>query len=119
MGGNTQELSGLYFTPFSNNYEIINKTTIDTTTAPVSLSLDFVVETDRISANCTNEQSGTEQVNIYIDLLYMLLNVTQLTSSQWYLGLPMGYPVNITGIVEMMKIYEDVLGDDLLALQLG
>lgn len=56
---------------------------------------------------------------MYIDLLYTLLNITTLTSAQWYLGLPFGYPVNVTGIVEMAKIYEDVLGDNLIALQLG
>lgn len=56
---------------------------------------------------------------MYIDLLYTLLNVTTLTDVQWYLGLPFGYPVNVSGIVEMAKIYEDVLGDNLIALQLG
>lgn len=49
----------------------------------------------------------------------MMLNITTLTSTQWYLGLPYGYPVNMTGIATMAKIYEDVLGDNLIALQLG
>lgn len=48
-----------------------------------------------------------------------MLNITTLTNVQWYLGLPFGYPVNVTGIVAMAKIYEDVLGDNLIALQLG
>ena len=58
-------------------------------------------------------------MDIYVDLLYMLNNITTLTSTQWYLGLPFGYPVNVTGIVDLARIYEQVLGDNLLALQLG
>jgi hypothetical protein len=49
----------------------------------------------------------------------MLNNITTLTSTQWYLGLPFGYPVNVTGIVNIARIYEHVLGNNLLALQLG
>lgn len=64
-------------------------------------------------------QTITPEVNVYIDLLYTMLNITTLTGAQWYLGLPFGYPVNVSGIVEMVKIYEEVLGDNLIALQLG
>lgn len=49
----------------------------------------------------------------------MLNNITALTSTQWYLGLPFGYPVNVSGIVNLARIYEEVLGNNLLALQLG
>ena len=49
----------------------------------------------------------------------MLNNITALTSTQWYLGLPFGYPVNVSGIVDLARIYEEVLGNNLLALQLG
>ena len=39
VGGNTQELTELYFTPFNANYEVINKTTIENTLAPVRICL--------------------------------------------------------------------------------
>ncbi|KAF8316086.1 hypothetical protein DL93DRAFT_2056676, partial [Clavulina sp. PMI_390] len=93
VGGNTQELTELFFEPFDTHYEIINKTTIVDTVSPV--------------------------FNIWVDLVYMLSNITALTSANWYLGLPFGYPVNVTGIVAMAETFEQILGDNLLALQLG
>jgi hypothetical protein len=58
-------------------------------------------------------------VNIEIDLLYMMNNITAFLGVNWYLGLPFAYPINITGISEMTGIFEEVLGDSLIALQLG
>ena len=58
-------------------------------------------------------------MNIVIDLLYMLNNITNFVGTNWYLGLPFSYPVNISGISAMTGIIEDVLGDNLIALQLG
>ncbi|KAF8316072.1 hypothetical protein DL93DRAFT_2193867 [Clavulina sp. PMI_390] len=97
VGGNTQELTELFFTPFNSHYEIIDKTVLVNTRSP----------------------TGTPQTNIWIDFLYTLGNITALTSANWYLGLPFGYPVNVTGIVSIAEISQQVLGDSLLALQLG
>lgn len=58
-------------------------------------------------------------MNIEIDLLYMMNNITAFLGVNWYLGLPFAYPVNISGISEMTGIFEEVLGDNLIALQLG
>lgn len=46
-------------------------------------------------------------------------NISALVGVQWYFGLPFAYPLNISGISDMVAIYEEVLGDNLLALQLG
>lgn len=64
-------------------------------------------------------KTATPEVNIDIDLLYMLNNISALLDVNWYLGLPFSYPVNISGISEMTGIFEQVLGDKLIALQLG
>jgi hypothetical protein len=64
-------------------------------------------------------QTATPEVNIDVDLLYMLNNVSALLGVNWYLGLPFAYPVNISGISEMAGIFEEVLGNNLIALQLG
>lgn len=46
-------------------------------------------------------------------------NISELLDVHWYLGLPMAYPLNISGISAMTAVYEEVLGDRLIALQLG
>ncbi|KAF8320735.1 hypothetical protein DL93DRAFT_2073392 [Clavulina sp. PMI_390] len=86
----------LYYTPFPD-YEIINKTILATSEDP----------------------TATPEVDIDIDMLYALNNISALLGTQWYLGLPFSYPVNVTGISELTGIFEQVLGDNLIALQLG
>ncbi|KAF8320741.1 hypothetical protein DL93DRAFT_1730126 [Clavulina sp. PMI_390] len=97
VGGNSQEHTELFYEPFNSHMEITNKT----------LNQD------------PNSPTITPEVNVWIDLLYTLLNITQFTGTQWYLGLPYGYPLNVSGIVEMTLAYEQALGDNLIALQLG
>lgn len=46
-------------------------------------------------------------------------NISALVDTHWYLGLPFAYPLNITGISEMTAIFEEILGDRLIALQMG
>lgn len=58
-------------------------------------------------------------MNIDIDLLYLMNNITAFLGVQWYLGLPFAYPVNISGISEMTGIFEQVLGGNLIGLQMG
>lgn len=64
-------------------------------------------------------QTATPEVDIDIDLLYTLNNMSALLDIQWYLGLPFSYPLNISGISELTGVFEQVLGDNLIALQLG
>lgn len=46
-------------------------------------------------------------------------NISDFVGVNWYLGLPFAYPINTTGISDMTAIFEEVLGDRLIALQLG
>lgn len=49
----------------------------------------------------------------------MMNNITDFVGVNWYLGLPFAYPVNVSGISAMTAVFQEVLGDKLIALQLG
>ena len=117
VGGNSQEHTEFFTTPFDDKFEIINKTLNTNPLSPVCYLISVLHAT--LTLYHQPGKTVTPEVNVYIDLLYTMLNITKLTEAQWYLGLPFGYPVNVSGIVEMAKIYEEVLGDNLIALQLG
>ncbi|KAF9506580.1 glycoside hydrolase family 79 protein [Hydnum rufescens UP504] len=92
VGGNSQEWTQLFFTMFPNQ-EIINKTIVPNTVTP--------------------------QVNIDADLFYMMNNISSLVGTRWYGGLPFADPTNTTGIASIIAFAEQVLGDNLIAMQLG
>ena len=46
-------------------------------------------------------------------------NITTLVGTQWYGGLPFADPTNTTGIASIVAYAEQILGDNLMALQLG
>lgn len=120
VGGNSQENTQLYMTQFPDK-EIINKTVENTPTNPVG-PISPLPETAIGSPRwplISMMQTATPEVNIDIDLLYMLNNISTFLGVNWYLGLPFAYPVNVSGISEMTGIFEQVLGANLIALQLG
>lgn len=61
----------------------------------------------------------TPEVNINSDLFYMMNNASSLVDVQWYGGLPFADPTNSTGIASIIAFAEEILGDRLLAMQLG
>ena len=64
-------------------------------------------------------QTATPDVDVTVDLYYAMTNISALLGVEWYLGLPFKDPTNTTGIAAMMATIEDIMGDRILALQLG
>lgn len=46
-------------------------------------------------------------------------NISNLLGVDWYFGLPFFDPTNITGITTLAVFSEEVLGTNLIALQMG
>ncbi|KAF8324445.1 uncharacterized protein EI90DRAFT_2934654 [Cantharellus anzutake] len=93
VGGNSQESTEIFLETFQPHHEFLNKTVIPGTITP--------------------------EVNIALDLFYAMSNISTFVDVQWYAGLPFAAPLNLSGIATMTAYAEQVLGDNLIALQLG
>ena len=92
VGGNTQDFATLV--PQTSDGKMISKdkaSTFNPTQTPV---LDFTA-----------------------DLIYMLGNISALTNTQWYLGIPFNDTANLR--LQIAEVGEAVLGKNLIGLQVG
>ncbi|KAF8332661.1 uncharacterized protein EI90DRAFT_2917640 [Cantharellus anzutake] len=96
VGGNTQEKARLFFTNFQG-YEVINK----------SVNMD------------ASNPTLTPDVDINVDLFYMMMNISGLLGVEWYSGLPFKDPTNTTGIAAITATIEEIMGDRIIGLQMG
>ena len=93
VGGNSQESTELFFQTFEPRHEFLNKTVVNGTVTP--------------------------EVNIALDLYYAMTNISKFLDVQWYGGLPFAAPLNTSGIALITGYAEEILGDNLIALQMG
>ncbi len=93
VGGNSQESTELFFQTFEPTHEFTNKTVVAGTVTP--------------------------EVNIALDLYYAMSNISKFLDIQWYGGLPFASPLNTSGIASITGYAEQILGDNLIGLQMG
>ncbi|KAG8892735.1 hypothetical protein FRB99_002468 [Tulasnella sp. 403] len=61
----------------------------------------------------------TPNINFAIELFYAMSNITSLVGIDWYFGLAFDQPFNDSNAMLVARAAESILGDHLVALQLG
>ena len=97
-----------------SDHQLIDKTEAPGANTAVSCLTPLVLRINKY-----DPQTQTPVVNVAVDLLYAMTNISALLGTDWYFGLPFNNTLNDTGIATVVALVEEVLGSHLLALQLG
>jgi hypothetical protein len=64
-------------------------------------------------------QTATPDLDYDPDIFTLMLHISELVGTSWFFGLPFDNATNTTGMAAIAATAENILGDTLLALQLG